>query len=53
MQSLFAPVGRRKRPDRHFTGRGAVDGVPGRSIERTTISRELQRTHFLGRIFAA
>ena len=43
---LFASLGRRKRPNRHFAGRWAVDGshCPGaRSGAKTTISRELQR----------
>ena len=42
---LFASVGGRKRPDRRFAGRGAVDGGHSRALGRAkaTISRELQR----------
>src|SRR6516164_3816239 len=42
---LFAPLGRRKRPNRHFAGCGAVYRSHCRTLGRakTTISRELQR----------
>jgi hypothetical protein len=43
---LFASLGRRKRPNRHFAGRGGDRwGVIARALGRakTTISRELQR----------
>src|SRR4249919_3073711 len=53
---LFASLGRRKRPNRHFAGRGAVDGghCPGaRSVENHHLQGAAAERTPVGRIFAA
>jgi Transposase len=53
---LFASLGRRKRPNRHFAGRGAVDGghCPGaRSGENNYLQGAAAERTLLGRVFPA
>ena len=53
---LFASLGRRKRPDRHFAGRGAVDGgdcPDARSGENHDHQGAAAERTSLGRVFAA